>query len=190
MLLAFVTCAAQNVWPTMEVSRPSQRRTSESTSLVGTKGVKGVAMQIHAGCGRKSRGSDVPWCSCSQDPCPGPKSSLNAEQTGEFVKHYVPSLVSVSGPGVFFHVPLDVPAKKLRAILWTLFEVPELKGMPARYLCDLVATFRDQLLISSVLDCPCASHSPGFYFLSEWGWRDGMIVGHGQMTLSKRYKRA
>jgi hypothetical protein len=60
MLLAFVTCAAQNVWPTMEVSRPSQRRTSESTSLVGTKGVKGVAMQIHAGCGRKSRGSDVP----------------------------------------------------------------------------------------------------------------------------------
>lgn len=25
----------------------------------------------------------------SEDPCPGPKSSLNAEQTGEFVKHYV-----------------------------------------------------------------------------------------------------
>ncbi|CAJ1336618.1 unnamed protein product [Effrenium voratum] len=25
------------------------------------------------------------------DPCPGPKSSLNAEQTGEFVKHYVPT---------------------------------------------------------------------------------------------------
>ena len=26
-----------------------------------------------------------------EDPCPGPKSSLNAEQTGEFVKHYVPT---------------------------------------------------------------------------------------------------
>ena len=27
----------------------------------------------------------------SKDPCPGPKSSLNAEQTGEFVKHYAGS---------------------------------------------------------------------------------------------------
>lgn len=41
------------------------------------------------------------------DPCPGPKSSLNAEQTGEFVKHYVPELKGM--PARYLYKPWTAP---------------------------------------------------------------------------------
>eukprot|EP00929_Paragymnodinium_shiwhaense_P077739 TRINITY_DN40087_c0_g1_i1.p1 TRINITY_DN40087_c0_g1~~TRINITY_DN40087_c0_g1_i1.p1 ORF type:complete len:601 (+),score=87.14 TRINITY_DN40087_c0_g1_i1:51-1853(+) len=41
------------------------------------------------------------------DPCPGPKSSLNAEQTGEFVKHFVPELKNM--PAKYIYKPWTAP---------------------------------------------------------------------------------
>lgn len=41
------------------------------------------------------------------DPCPGPKSSLNAEQTGEFVKHFVPELKKL--PAKYIYRPWEAP---------------------------------------------------------------------------------
>lgn len=47
------------------------------------------------------------------DPCPGPKSSLNVEQTGEFVKHFVPELKSMPARYIYkpWTAPLDVQRK-------------------------------------------------------------------------------
>lgn len=41
------------------------------------------------------------------DPCPGPKSSLNAEQTGEFVRHFVPELKAM--PAKYIYKPWTAP---------------------------------------------------------------------------------
>lgn len=41
------------------------------------------------------------------DPCPGPKSSLNAEQTGEFVRHFVPELKAM--PARYIYKPWTAP---------------------------------------------------------------------------------
>lgn len=41
------------------------------------------------------------------DPCPGPKSSLNAEQSGEFVKHFVPELKGM--PAQYIYSPWKAP---------------------------------------------------------------------------------
>jgi len=41
------------------------------------------------------------------DPCPGPKSSLNADQTGEFVRHYVPELKDM--PTRYIYKPWEAP---------------------------------------------------------------------------------
>jgi len=42
------------------------------------------------------------------DPCPGPKSSLNAEQTGEFIRHFVPELTKM--PTRYIYKPWTAPA--------------------------------------------------------------------------------
>lgn len=42
------------------------------------------------------------------DPCPGPKSSLNAEQTGDFVRHFVPELKDM--PAQYVYQPWKAPA--------------------------------------------------------------------------------
>lgn len=42
------------------------------------------------------------------DPCPGPKSSLNAEQTGEFVRYFVPELKHM--PDRYIYRPWEAPA--------------------------------------------------------------------------------
>lgn len=41
------------------------------------------------------------------DPCPGPKSSLNAEQTGEFVRHFIPELKAM--PAKYIYKPWTAP---------------------------------------------------------------------------------
>lgn len=41
------------------------------------------------------------------DPCPGPKSSLNADQTGEFVRYFVPELKDM--PSRYIYRPWEAP---------------------------------------------------------------------------------
>mmetsp|Transcript_45138 Transcript_45138/g.107363 ORF Transcript_45138/g.107363 Transcript_45138/m.107363 type:complete len:601 (-) Transcript_45138:236-2038(-) len=47
------------------------------------------------------------------DPCPGPKSSLNAEQTGEFVRAFVPELRKIPAKYIYkpWTAPLDIQKK-------------------------------------------------------------------------------
>lgn len=47
------------------------------------------------------------------DPCPGDKSCLNADQTGEFVKHFVPELKAMPAKFIYkpWTAPLDVQKK-------------------------------------------------------------------------------
>eukprot|EP00931_Biecheleriopsis_adriatica_P120270 TRINITY_DN95388_c0_g1_i1.p1 TRINITY_DN95388_c0_g1~~TRINITY_DN95388_c0_g1_i1.p1 ORF type:complete len:590 (-),score=114.32 TRINITY_DN95388_c0_g1_i1:96-1838(-) len=59
------------------------------------------------------------------DPCPGPKSSLNAEQTGEFVKHFVPELKAM--PARYLYKPWTAPLaeqKKAGCIIGTDYPKP------------------------------------------------------------------
>lgn len=46
------------------------------------------------------------------DPCPGPRSSLNAEQTGEFVRHFVPELRGM--PDQYIYRPWEAPTEVQR----------------------------------------------------------------------------
>jgi len=46
------------------------------------------------------------------DPCPGPKSCLNAEQSGDFIKHFVPELKSV--PEKYIYAPWTAPPEVLK----------------------------------------------------------------------------
>jgi len=43
------------------------------------------------------------------DPCPGAKSSLNAEQSGEFVRHFVPELKAM--PDKYIYTPWKAPVQ-------------------------------------------------------------------------------
>eukprot|EP00439_Symbiodinium_sp_Y106_P066844 s1483_g10.t5 len=67
------------------------------------------------------------------DPCPGPKSSLNADQTGEFVKHYVPELQNM--PAKYLYKPWTAPVteqKKAGCIIGEDYPKPIVDHQRAR----------------------------------------------------------
>eukprot|EP00928_Gymnodinium_smaydae_P003419 TRINITY_DN11228_c0_g3_i2.p1 TRINITY_DN11228_c0_g3~~TRINITY_DN11228_c0_g3_i2.p1 ORF type:complete len:620 (-),score=114.43 TRINITY_DN11228_c0_g3_i2:116-1975(-) len=67
------------------------------------------------------------------DPCPGPKSSLNAEQTGEFVRHFVPELKNLPAKYIYkpWTAPLDVQ-KKAGCIIGKDYPLPIVDHQSAR----------------------------------------------------------
>merc|ERR1719230_501706 len=67
------------------------------------------------------------------DPCPGGKSSLNAEQTGEFVRHFIPELKHM--PNKFIYKPWTAPMevqRKAGCIIGTDYPAPIVDHPTAR----------------------------------------------------------
>ncbi|CAK8996235.1 unnamed protein product [Durusdinium trenchii] len=95
------------------------------------------------------------------DPCPGPNSSLNAEQTGEFVKHYVPELKGM--PSKYLYKPWTAPLaeqKKAGCIIGQDYPKPIVDHKLAREenLARFKAALNGQVLPEKF---GCATSDPG-----------------------------
>mmetsp|Transcript_93250 Transcript_93250/g.200123 ORF Transcript_93250/g.200123 Transcript_93250/m.200123 type:complete len:587 (+) Transcript_93250:92-1852(+) len=67
------------------------------------------------------------------DPCPGGKSSLNAEQTGEFVRHFVPELKDM--PAKYIYKPWTSPLsvqQKAKCVIGEHYPAPIVEHATAR----------------------------------------------------------
>jgi len=67
------------------------------------------------------------------DPCPGPRSSLNAEQAGDFVRHFVPELKDMPAKYIYqpWKAPLEVQ-RRAKCIVGTDYPSPIVDHAVAR----------------------------------------------------------